>query len=205
MVDSPVSLVITDPRGRRLGADPVAGEAFAEIPYGEVVNDGINDPDSGAMHTETRTYAIGGPADAFGNVGDAGGGVLDGDYDITVIGTGSGPYTLTVISEDVTGQAKRRFVTGTATTALREHVFVRRASAAGSAVEVSTSNVPVSLPGDVLMNGAVNIDDVNAILRRANASAEGDDDPMDLDHDGRITALDARKAAVLCTKPRCAR
>jgi len=46
--------------------------------------------------------------------------------------------------------------------------------------------------------------DLNAILAARNTNASGLNDPRDLDRDGRITALDARKLALLCTRPRCA-
>jgi len=37
-----------------------------------------------------------------------------------------------------------------------------------------------------------------------NTPASGPDDPRDLDGDGMITVLDARKLVLLCTLPRCA-
>ena len=37
-----------------------------------------------------------------------------------------------------------------------------------------------------------------------NKFADGANDPKDLDGDGKITALDARKLVTLCTRARCA-
>jgi len=54
------------------------------------------------------------------------------------------------------------------------------------------------------MVGDVDRDDLNIILAARNTPASGPDDPRDLDGDGMITALDARKLVTLCTRPRCA-
>lgn len=59
-------------------------------------------------------------------------------------------------------------------------------------------------PGDIDGDGDVDTDDVNLVLSRRNKPASGSGDPMDLDADGVITALDARKVTQLCTRPRCA-
>ena len=52
-------------------------------------------------------------------------------------------------------------------------------------------------------DGDVDLNDVQAIVDRLNTAA-GADDPLDLDGDGRLTVLDGRKAALLCTRPGCA-
>ena len=49
----------------------------------------------------------------------------------------------------------------------------------------------------------VDLDDLNLILSARNTPASGPDDPKDLDGDGIITVLDARKLVLLCTRPRC--
>jgi hypothetical protein len=49
------------------------------------------------------------------------------------------------------------------------------------------------------------MDDLNEITRAMNTAADGPNDPRDLDHDGRITATDARKLILLCDKPGCAK
>jgi len=61
-----------------------------------------------------------------------------------------------------------------------------------------------AIPGDLDNDGDVDRDDLNIILAARNTPASGPDDPRDLDGDGMITALDARKLVTLCTRPRCA-
>jgi len=60
------------------------------------------------------------------------------------------------------------------------------------------------LIGDLDNDGDVDRDDLNILLASRNQPASGPDDPKDLDGDGMITALDARKLTQLCTRPRCA-
>ena len=45
----------------------------------------------------------------------------------------------------------------------------------------------------------------NPILVARNQPASGPDDPRDLDGDAVITGLDARRAVLLCSEPRCGR
>jgi len=66
------------------------------------------------------------------------------------------------------------------------------------------SQQPEPLPGDLDHDGDVDMDDLNLILAARNTPASGPDDPRDLDDDGMITGLDARKLVLLCTRPRCA-
>lgn len=58
-------------------------------------------------------------------------------------------------------------------------------------------------PGDLNNDGAVDRDDVNILLLGLNTLASGPNDPRDLDHDGRITALDVRKMVANCTLMLC--
>jgi hypothetical protein len=59
-------------------------------------------------------------------------------------------------------------------------------------------------PGDLTGDGDVDRDDLNVIIAARNQPTSGANDPRDLDGDGKITALDARKIVLLCTRPRCA-
>lgn len=60
------------------------------------------------------------------------------------------------------------------------------------------------LVGDLNNDGVVDLDDLNILLAARGTAATGPNDPRDLDGDGRITALDARKLMLLCTRPKCA-
>lgn len=57
--------------------------------------------------------------------------------------------------------------------------------------------------GDINGDGSVDINDVQAIMSALNQKA-GAQDPRDLDGDGWITVLDARRVTLLCTRPNCA-
>lgn len=67
-----------------------------------------------------------------------------------------------------------------------------------------------ALQGDLNLGGPGGADniidknDLNLILAARNTRATGPNDPRDLDGDGMITALDARKLTLLCTRPGCA-
>jgi hypothetical protein len=63
-----------------------------------------------------------------------------------------------------------------------------------------------SQPGDLDGDGDVDRHDLSRLLadRGTSASHSACGTPCDLDGDGMITALDARKLQRLCTRPRCA-
>jgi hypothetical protein len=56
---------------------------------------------------------------------------------------------------------------------------------------------------DVNTDGVVDSDDIDLITSFRNTPAAGPNDPMDVDHDGMITVLDARACALRCTHPNC--
>ncbi len=68
----------------------------------------------------------------------------------------------------------------------------------------SAPPVPSGVPGDLDSDCDVDRLDLNVVLAARNTPAAGNDDPRDLDGDGMITVLDARKLVLLCTQPRCA-
>jgi uncharacterized repeat protein (TIGR01451 family) len=72
--------------------------------------------------------------------------------------------------------------------------------------ETSIRIVPSALPGDLDGDNDVDRNDLNILLQDRNKpvseSSCGED--CDLDGDGKITGLDARKLVLLCTRPRCA-
>ncbi|GAG23588.1 unnamed protein product [marine sediment metagenome] len=74
--------------------------------------------------------------------------------------------------------------------------------------DTPTLNVPLSgggvaIPGDLDGDGQVCRTNLNIILSYRNQPADVCPE-CDLDGDGMITALDARKLVLLCTRPRCA-
>lgn len=72
--------------------------------------------------------------------------------------------------------------------------------------ELTVTFVPTSARvGDLNGDNTVDNGDVAMIMDALNTLASGVDDPRDLDHDGRITVLDARKLVLLCSRPGCAR
>jgi len=91
MAHSPVDLIVTDPNGRRIGFDPVRARYVAEIPGGEYSGHG----------SEPQTVVVPMPA--------------AGTYSIQAIGTGTGPYSISVQSLDQLGNVlSQNSFTGTA-------------------------------------------------------------------------------------------
>lgn len=77
-----------------------------------------------------------------------------------------------------------------------------------STVDWSELTITYVLPGapdgDLTGDNLVDRNDLNIIMGARNTLAYGPDDPRDLDEDGEITVLDARKLTLLCSLPRCA-
>lgn len=78
-----------------------------------------------------------------------------------------------------------------------------------TSLDTDASNIPdeceiVIVPGDLDTDGDVDRNDMNILLAARNQAATPPQDPRDLDGDGIITVLDARKLRLLCTRPRCA-
>jgi hypothetical protein len=76
----------------------------------------------------------------------------------------------------------------------------------GSTTTLATSSVQVlgGIRGDFNADGIVDIEDLSIITSSLNTPANGPSDARDLNHDGKIDALDARILETLCTYPRCA-
>lgn len=71
-------------------------------------------------------------------------------------------------------------------------------------IATDTTSVQIVKLGDVTADGAINSIDLNLVLAGRGTAASGPNDLRDLDADGMITSLDARKLTSLCSKPRCA-
>lgn len=79
----------------------------------------------------------------------------------------------------------------------------------GSSLDTNNSHMPDEceiniLVGDLDKDNDVDRDDMNILMASRNQPANEVDDPKDLDGDGTITVLDARKLRLLCTRNRCA-
>lgn len=79
----------------------------------------------------------------------------------------------------------------------------------GRAGDADADHIPDScettpLAGDLDGDGDIDRLDIDLILAVRNQSASGPDDPRDIDKNGTIDALDARKLTLSCTRPRCA-
>jgi len=87
---SPVQLLLTDPQGRRLGTDPIAGQSFDEIPGAYYDAGGLDDDETGEPDDEpSKTLFLPTPA--------------VGDYALAITGTNDGSYNSEFVFYDVNG------------------------------------------------------------------------------------------------------
>lgn len=98
---SPVEFVVTDPIGRRSGYDPNTGTTWSEIPDAYYLRDGLGDLDGTSEPIYMKVLNLPDP--------------LDGEYAVTVFGTGTGSYTLEATSMDWQGTSVNRVFTGDTT------------------------------------------------------------------------------------------
>jgi hypothetical protein len=117
---SPLDLLITDAEGRRTGFDLDRKQIVAGIPGARYTGHG----------TEPQTVAIPYPA---------------GAYDVGLIGTGTGAYTLTLRTLDHDGQElDRREIAGTITPGDHQHVAAHVDSGGGLG---SANRAPIAVAG----------------------------------------------------------
>jgi hypothetical protein len=64
--------------------------------------------------------------------------------------------------------------------------------------------INVAMLGDLDQDDDIDRDDLNFVRDAMNSEALLTDDPRDIDGDGMIRGLDARRLVLLCTRPRCA-
>ena len=95
---SPGELLFTDPLGRRLGKDPISNIEYNEIPNGVYYQESIGNPESDIVPEASKNIWIPEPT--------------TGQYDIQVIGTETGSYTLSILAYDQSGQSKDIVQTG---------------------------------------------------------------------------------------------
>lgn len=183
---SPVQLLITDPQGNRVGSDPVTGKKYTEVANGGCITEQIGDddnPDPNAPPEPENLSCEFSPP-------------LTGNYNVQVIGTGSGPYTLDFVSFDPSGNKITKTFTGTAITNVTTNYKLSY---------TSTSNaigIVAQCTGDVNADGAVNSLDLQSIqssfgLRQGQT---GFDPAKDLNRDG---VIDIRDLAVVSRNLGC--
>ena len=170
IIHSPVDILVSDAAGHKIGVNPSTGNIVNDFgPLASYTGPG----------TEPQTIFIGL--------------ALPGPYTVTGIGTGSGPYTLTVTRRHADGSIlETQTVTGVASL--------------GTAITPLTTVVPGPARGDLDGDGDVDQHDLNILLRDRNKSVDQSvcGARCDLDDDSEITALDVRKLQLLCSRPRCA-
>jgi hypothetical protein len=101
-IASPVELLITDPQGRKTGKDPVADILYDEIPdavYGEESGIATSDEplNQSQLHVSKEIHIQN---------------LLEGNYELAVIGTGSGTYALDALIYDNEGGSRAAAFTG---------------------------------------------------------------------------------------------
>jgi parallel beta-helix repeat protein len=91
---SPAELLITDPKGRRLGKDPINNVEYNEIPGGSYYQEGIGNPFAETPNPDKESKFIWIPKP------------MDGQYLIQVIGTEEGSYTMELLAYGKNGESK---------------------------------------------------------------------------------------------------
>ncbi|MBN1618386.1 hypothetical protein JW887_03525 [Candidatus Dojkabacteria bacterium] len=89
---SPGDLVVTDPSGKKVGYDPISDITFNdEIPNSNYDTIVLSDPESDLMLPETKELEIWRP--------------IEGEYELQIIGTGTGNYNLEIYATDREGSS----------------------------------------------------------------------------------------------------
>ncbi|MFH1565786.1 MAG: C39 family peptidase [bacterium] len=113
---SPVEFVVTDSLGRKSGYDPVIGVVWDQIPNAVYYTRELG-PNGPGVSLHSKELDISSP--------------LDGEYTITVIGTGNGNYKLDVYSSNWQGNVERQVFSGVASSGSRAVVGVEYSSHTG--------------------------------------------------------------------------
>jgi len=119
---SPVELLVTDPQGRTTGFDPATDTTLDEIPGSSYLIEGISPIDGSAPDQVSKSVEIDAPS--------------DGSYQIQIIGTGAGPYTVSAVGANWNGQVTTSSTTGVAQVGSSQVVSVTYTAAQGLAASV---------------------------------------------------------------------
>ncbi len=119
-----VDLMITDPKGRRLGDDPLAHAHYDEIPNAYYEAGGIDDDETGEPEEDpAKTIFIPDPA--------------AGSYKLTVVGAKAGKYSCQFTGQDARGALEPAELKDVAIGADEVQVFmVRFPASADTKIEV---------------------------------------------------------------------
>jgi len=91
---SPAELIITDPEGKKLGKNPITNTKYNEISEGVYYREGVGNPFPTIPTEQKQAKRAWIPTPT------------DGQYNIQVIGTGEGPYTLDMLAYDNEGDSQ---------------------------------------------------------------------------------------------------
>jgi len=113
---SPVEFVVTDSLGRKSGYDPATGTVWDQIPNAVYYTRELG-PNGPGISLHSKELDIPSP--------------LDGEYIVTVIGTGEGNYKLDVYASNWQGNVERQVFSGVASSGSRAEVSVDYSSYTG--------------------------------------------------------------------------
>lgn len=121
---SPAELLVTDPQGRKLGKDPINNIEYNEIPDGSYYQEGIGNPfaETPTPTKESKNIWIPDP--------------LDGEYNIRVIGTDSGTYTLDFLAYNEAGESTSATFEGVTDAEVTSNYSVNYTSIPGEITEI---------------------------------------------------------------------
>lgn len=123
-------------------------------------------------------------------------------YTIVIKGLRAGPFKLEVAIIEPDGTVQPRIIfDGTATAGSTQSLQLKVDTAIGGN---STLTSTPSISGDLDGDSDIDKNDIAVILAAKGTAASGPNDPRDIDKDGKITILDARKLSTMCTRLNCA-
>ena len=175
ILNSPANVYVTDPDGKHIGTNPLTGEVVNEIEGATYTGPG----------TEPQEIKIPYP--------------LKGRYDVQLVGTGTGTYTLTIKGVSSGMEVSSETIQGDITQGEIQETDLVLTSIVG---ELDLYVEEVALLGDMDKDGDVDYDDY-ALFRTAYGSCEGDanfNPDADLDADRCVTINDLRVLRTLVTR-----
>lgn len=134
---SPVELVLTDAAGRHAGTDPRTGQTTFDVPGSSYTTTQVTDDEDATEDPgpETKELIVGGAA--------------QGKYQLDVVGTGNGPFTIDFIGYDVGGNASIKTFQGTAIPGAVTSYAIDYSPAVGAVIQVqpAADTTPPTLTG----------------------------------------------------------